>query len=203
MSDTISDLPQDEQSALLLDYVKGRTSEEIGNQIESLAAKDSRLAEELAYYQGLANAVHQNNEDQPVDEITWAKISRAIDDEKTSVPQAANDNVRKWQYVAAALALLIVGQSGYFATQGPGSGDQYETVSESTHDIVVQVTFMPGITEEQLRQLLQQVEGEFVGGPGSLGVYEIGFKNEDARNAALETLMNSPELVESAFAKTR
>lgn len=203
MSDTISDLPHEEQSALLLDYVKGRTSEEIGNQIESLAAKDSRLAEELAYYQGLAKAVHTNNEDQPVDEIAWARISRSIDEENTSVPQAANDNVRKWQYIAAALALLIVGQSGYFATQGPNSGDQYETVSESTNDIVIQVTFMPGITEEQLRQLLQQVEGEFIGGPGSLGVYEIGFQNEDARNAALDTLMNSPELVESAFAKTR
>lgn len=203
MSDTISDLSEDEQSALLLDYVKGRSSEEIGHQIESLAAKDIRLAEELAYYQGLAKAAHTNNEDQPVDEIAWARISRSIDEEKTSVPQAANDNVRKWQYIAAALALLIVGQSGYFATQGPNSGDQYETVSESTNDIVVQVNFTPGITEEQLRQLLQQVEGELVGGPGSLGVYEISFKNEDARNAALETLINSSELVESAFAKTR
>lgn len=202
MSKGISDLSQEEQSALLLDYVKGRTSEETGKHIESLVAKDSRLAEELAYYEGLAGAILPNKDSQPVDELAWAKISRSIDAEAVA-PKAANDNTRRWQYVAAALAFMVVGQSAFYATQGPETDDRYETVSETSHSFVLQVTFTPATTEAQIRALLQQIDGEFVGGPSSLGIYEIGFKDDDQRDVAFEALENMPQLIESAFKRAQ
>lgn len=199
VSDQFMDLSSEDQSILLLDYVKGRSSSEMATQIEEAATQDVRLAEELAYYRGLARSVDATSGNKPVDEVAWARISEAIGQQDDRIPAAANDNSRRWQYVAAVLALVVVGQTGLMLNKPLPTDAQYAPVEEATGFVGLQVTFAAGVTEQQMRTLVQEVGGEFSGGPGALGVYEVRFPNEEARKLAYDRFSQAPSLIDSVF----
>lgn len=199
MSDQFMDLSTEDQSILLLDYVKGRASQEMGTQIEYAATQDTRVAEELAYYRGLSSSVDAISGNAPVDEVAWARISEAIDQQGGRVPSAANDNGRRWQYVAAVLALVVVGQTGLILNTPQRTDIQYVPVEEASDFVRLQVTFAEGVTEQQMRTLVQEVGGEFSGGPGVLGVYEIRFPSEEARKLAYDRFSRVPSLIDTVF----
>ncbi len=200
--ETLSD---DEKSARLLDYVKGRLDEAARAQIDEIAAGSPDVREELEYYKGLARAAEvELDQEAAPGEMGWARLSREIAAEKAaSVPAAANDNGRWWRYAAMALALVV---SGQFAAQFiPAAQDQaedqrYIPASVQSTDTMVQVTFVPEASEASIRSLLNAAGANIVSGPSALGIYELGFMNEAARDAGLEALVGATDVVESAAA---
>ena len=69
--------------------------------------------------------------------------------------------------------------------------------------VVLQVTFAPDATEQEIRELLQAIDGSLDGGPGALGVYAVrlvGVESHDAATIerALQTLRGRSDIVTHA-----
>lgn len=205
MSKLFENMTEDEKSAKLLDYVKGRISDDLRRDIDAAAQSDTSIAEEIAYYKGLASAVQKPAEQAPFNELGWSRIVRDLDQEKhtSTAPIAANDNVRIWRYATAALAFVAFGQAAFFATQDTDRGEQaaYETVTETSEDFSLQITFAPDVTESEIRALFLKTGANITRGPSALGIYEVTFADEDARTLAASSFKETPEIVLSVYVK--
>jgi hypothetical protein len=63
------------------------------------------------------------------------------------------------------------------------------------HGPVLQITFKPSATEEEIRLLLVKIRGTLVGGPGQLGNYFVKVPDEKVEEAQKQ-VMGSP-IIES------
>ncbi len=207
MAVAFKEMSADEQSKVLLEYVHGRTPEALGKQIEAVAAHDVNLADELAYYRGLASALREDEAPASFDEVGWARLNKAIDEESRPVdhtpPMPANDNVRVWRYASVALALVVAVQ-GVFLSTGPaqfaGGGEgQYIPVSEASAKHTLQVVFAPTVTEQDIRTALMEARARIVDGPGALGIYTLEFASEADMQAALRQLSEKTTLIENIY----
>ncbi|MEM7005831.1 MAG: hypothetical protein AAF498_08110 [Pseudomonadota bacterium] len=192
-------------SALLLDYVQHRLSDEDRTKVEVAAENNDALAEELAYYQGLANA-GELAAASPDHELAWARLSKAIDEEQsTTAPTliAANDNSHLWRIAAFSLGLIALVQTGFLLSSGYTSNNDQSLYVPVTEEGVyaVQAIFSDSATAGDISNLLNRIEGEITAGPSSLGLYEIGFSSVEKRDSGLETLREASELIESATPK--
>lgn len=90
---------------------------------------------------------------------------------------------------------VVVALSAALLAGGANEETSFETVSGSataTAQADVQVVFSPTATEQEIRALLNSVEGIIVSGPSALGVYEIDLAEELDSAAAVQTLNTSP-----------
>jgi len=198
-------LSGDAKSALLLDYVQGRLSATERAEIDLAIAADNGLAEELSYYQAMANA------NEPVaksadHEFGWARLSKSIDAETSapaSQPIAANDNSFKWKLATMAFGLIALAQAGIMmSTSAPADSETavYVPVTQnSNHE--VRLIFTDNATNKQIRTLLNQIGAEIVTGPSALGIYNVRFASEAEGEAGLERLREASGIVESATLK--
>ncbi|MEL7453022.1 MAG: hypothetical protein AAGJ50_06580 [Pseudomonadota bacterium] len=202
MTKPILDLSDNLASQRLHDYLCDRLSPELRADVEQACSTNQKLAEELAYYQGLDGTMQELRADEMVNELGWARLSRAIDESEQSVSEtvAANDNSSIWRFAACALGALLVAQTGWVTFQGQ-SGDagdgatNYFPVTEPVAQIGLQVSFSDTALEADIRSLLLDLEADIVAGPSSLGIYELNFLSEDARSAAVVRLENEPDLI--------
>ncbi|WP_262696189.1 hypothetical protein [Kordiimonas aquimaris] len=205
MSELFENMTEDEKSAALLDYVKGRVSDDLRRNIDTVAQSDMNVAEEIAYYNGLASAVQKPAESAPFDELGWSRLVRDLDQEKQTdtAPIAANDNNRIWRFATAALAFIALGQATFFTIQDTGQNEQatYETVSETSEGFSLQVTFTPNVTESEIRTLFLKTGANITRGPSALGIYEVTFKDEAGRVSATKIFKEKPEIVLSVYKK--
>lgn len=87
-----------------------------------------------------------------------------------------------------------------------GLQDGFAPVTETPDETslaahTLRVAFLPGATEGEIRELLQQIGGEITGGPSVLGLWTVSFPDDAAQVAGLEVLLASP-LVEGAVEGT-
>ena len=198
-------LSGDDKSARLLDYVHGRISDTEKHEIDAAIANDASLAEELAYYEGLANATDEP-ERAADHEFGWAKLSKSIDAEASNtptVPAAANDNLNFWKVATLALGLVVAAQAAFLV--GPlkpaiSEDPVYIPVAEAA-EFGLQVIFIDGATSASMNQLLNDLDAEIVAGPSAIGLYDIRFESESSRDAGLITLRSVPDIIESATLK--
>lgn len=197
----LSKLSDNALNELVLDYARGNASDDAKAAIEARLSDDPKLADEVAYLQGLHSAVSAQKKDTVSDEFGWQRLSKAIAAEQ--VPIAANDNNRFWKYAAAALAVVAALQTAFLvqpSSQTPT--DLYVTASANDAAAYsVQVIFQSSATTEELTQALKNVEGEITSGPSALGLYTVSFETETARDEALTTLQNEADLIESVILK--
>ena len=202
MTDDLTKLSEQELSELLLDHVQGRTTSDEGMAIEAAVKDSPKLAEELAYYRGLSGAVKGAGSDNPVDELGWARLSKAIAAEPqigSAENKAANDNQPFWKYAAAALAIVAAVQTA-FLVQGPADIDDpvYVTASaESGSEFALNIMFQPDASVQQITERLKSVDGEIFEGPSAIGLYAIRFETEAARDAALAALQDDSAIIDS------
>ena len=200
-----TDLSEDDKSARLLDYVQGRLSEAERLEIEAVTTRDTSLAEELAYYQGLANAA---NDAAPAadHEFGWAKLAKSIDKEaaRTSdVTMAANDNFSIWKVATLALGIIALAQTALLAgsfTQATSEDPIYVPVTQPV-SFDVQVIFIDTVTSARMTETLNALDADIVAGPSALGLYDIRFTSETTRDAGLQSLRAMQDVVESATRK--
>jgi len=203
VSVTFEDMPEEERSELLLSYAKGRLPTEKCAEIDAAAVKSPRILEELEYYKGLARAAALDTDTMAAPgELGWARLSRDLDqlELETAAPIAANDNSRVWRYAAMALGLVVMGQFAALFTQSTNTQDaRYIPVSEKSAEFAAQITFAPEASEVAIRTLLVSAEANIIAGPSSLGIYQLGFANEQQRKLGLEKLVAASDIIESAL----
>ena len=201
MTDNITKLSEQELSELLLKHVQGRTTSNESAAIEAAVKESPTLAEELAYYRGLSNAVKETGSGSLFDEIGWARLSKAIAAEpQTSAPEskAANDNQPFWKYAAAALAIVAALQTA-FLVQSPSDTDDpvYVTASaENGSEFALNIMFQPDASAQQITERLKSVDGEIFEGPSAIGLYAIRFETEAARDRALASLQDDDAIID-------
>jgi hypothetical protein len=205
LSTAFENLSDDEKSARLLDYVHGRTSQAEQNEIEAIILSDKVAAEELAYYQGLANAADPVAPS-PDHEFGWAKLSKSIDQETlqpSASPLAANDNFKMWKVATFALAFVTLLQAAFIFTPVQPTQPQEPIYVPVTQEALfaVQVIFVDTTTSVKIRNLLNEIDGEIVSGPSALGLYDVQFSSEELRRAGLELLREQPDIIKSVTLK--
>lgn len=201
MTIDLSKLSDDALSELALDYASGRASDEVKIAIEARLPNDPKLADEVAYLQGLHRAVSPLKQDHPTDELGWKRLSNAIAAERA--PVAANDNGSIWKYAAAALAVVAALQTAFLIQPSTKAPEQiYVTASsEDENTPAVNVIFQPAATTEALTLALKNIDGEIIAGPSALGLYTVAFETKIARDEALAVLEADTDLVESVSLK--
>ena len=193
-------------SQMLLAYAQNRLNKDDRAKVDAEIATNVTLAEELAYYQGLAKAAAAQKSEASPNELGWARLTKAIDAEQNRVddaPAAANDNTGFWRKACAALGLIAVVQGAFLGAAyfSPSHEESvYETATASTVAFESKVIFAPNATEADITMLLREVDGEIVNGPSALGAYTVRFNSGDERTAGLERFSNAANIVESADA---
>jgi len=198
-------LSAEDMSELLLDYAKNRLSADVRLDVEAAAAQSPEVLEELEYYKGLARAAELETEQtDSAGELGWARLSRAIEQAELEAvpPAAANDNARFWRYAAMALGLVVMGQFAVQLTQQNAADDaRYVPVTASVAGVSAQITFAPDATEAAIRELLLSAQASIVSGPSAIGVYQLGFADEAARERGLAMFEDATAIVESSAAQ--
>lgn len=103
-------------------------------------------------------------------ELGWHRLQRALRDEPRRV---AGQRPGWWRPALAAAIVVIIVQGALLTTlwrHPPMITPLSGPVPVGT---VVQIRFEPTATEQQIRALLDSVDGRFVDGPGALGVYRV------------------------------
>lgn len=205
MSIRFENLSDDNKSARLLDYAQGRLGDVERAEIDLIISNDTKLAEELSYYQGLANAAEPAS--QSADhEFGWARLSKSIDAEThghANQPIGANDNSRLWKIATLALGLIAIMQAGFMMNiQYPqGSKDAvYVPVAQDGH-LQVQLIFVDTATSNQMNTLLNELDAKIVAGPSALGLYDVLFTSPAQKEAGLKRLSEATDIVESVTLK--
>lgn len=204
MQSSFENLSGDDKSARLLDYVQGRLSDPEKQEIDAATASDAALAEELAYYQGLASAADAP-EPSADHEFGWAKLSKSIDAEAAITPPiavAANDNFNFWKVATLALGLVAAAQAAFLiGPLKPATTDPIYVPVTQAAELDLQVIFIDTATSADMNLLLYDLDAEIVAGPSALGLYDIRFTSKSSRDAGLNALRSMPEIVESATPK--
>lgn len=205
MSNSFENLSDEAKSVRLLDYVQDRLDADSRAEVEAAVVGNTDLADELAYYQGLANA-GELAEPQTDHEFGWARLSKAIETEtdiSSTPPLAANDNSQLWRIATFALGLVALVQAGLLLGTSPASMEDdpiYVPVTQAA-GFHVQVIFENAATSEEIRELLTGIDGEIIAGPSAIGLYDVRFATEEERSIGLDTLRDATDLIESATLK--
>jgi hypothetical protein len=178
-------------------YLAQHPKAELDLQIER-ALKAAMLAElpETAADEGLAAFMGRVRAEsglaKPIIKESWRQLAQQCLD--AWVPVLANP---RWA-VAIALLFFQTGLIGMLSIQRQTpTQSEWRSVAETQQlqGPVLQVTFKPSATEEEIRLLLIKIRGSFLGGPGQLGNYLIKVP-KDGIVQAKNLLMNTA-IVES------
>jgi len=190
---------KDKISLMIPAYLRDELSDEEGQYIEDLAAKDPAIAADIEFQKNLKSALTPENSEYEPGELGWAKLSKAID----APSVAANDysaNPKFWKYAAAILAIAAIGQAGILGSLALNDtqNEQYMTVSEGPIEAhTVKVGFHADVTERQLTEALQSVEAKIVAGPSSLGFYDVQFDSKEACLQANKTFKETEKFIDN------
>ncbi len=124
----------------------------------------------------------------PPGELGLKRLLNSIKHQQ-SAEQSRQKQRFAWRPIMAiAASLIIIVQAGLLIHSWFGPATITPLSKPPEQGLVLQVTFSPMATEEQIREIVQTVSGTFVGGPGALGVYRI----------RLEVPINDPNAIRQA-----
>jgi anti-sigma factor RsiW len=181
----VVDEPNSFSDETLIAYVRGRLPEADAARIAAEATRRSDLAAELALVRGLVGAADAEVDAPVPGELGWARLSRALDADPA---QPARVGSRLWPLAAAAAAAVLVWQVVAVPfIAGPGGGEaRYAPVSEqAAAGSTVSVAFVPTASEAAIRALLAEAGARISDGPSAIGLWQLSFANEAARDAGL------------------
>lgn len=192
------DRPSEED---LLEYLSGRMSDSKAAEIESAVQDDPHLAAEIALMRSAREALAEGSAENSPGALGWARLERAIDAEAT--PTAPRAQPRTW-LIAASVAVAAVAVWQVVAVPvltGPGEGYVTATGETETDLPTATVAFAPGATEERIRALLGETGAQVTAGPSAIGLWQLSFETEAARDAALERFATAQDIIESIQAE--
>lgn len=176
-------------------YVLGTLDSDTAAEIDRAAATDPDLRAEIALWQA-SRQIHA--EDAAMSEQTefgWARIERALSQsEQRTMPVAANDDKPFWKrprfaawQVAASVAIAVLGWQGLVvpaitATEQPAGYNL--AAGEGAEPYTLRVSFQADVSEADMRALLSEVDARIVDGPSAIGLYTLGFTDQDSKAAA-------------------
>jgi anti-sigma-K factor RskA len=195
---------KDEALDLLLPwYVNGTLDDGERRQVEAYLERSSHARDEVE----LLGALRQQVKDETIEASPGALgLQRLKRDMKQAAAQPGNlDRMAGktvtvasfWRPLAVAACLAVVIQAGVMiGVGGFGTPDSGVTTATGGSPAVLQVTFAPDATEQQIRDTLQSAGASIADGPTALGVYNLRLVDAGGSvDEALATLRASGDVV--------
>lgn len=185
--------PGQHPESLLPWYVNGTLTDAERAAVEAWLAENPEARQELEFLRKIA-AREQAEQPQPPGELGFKRLQRQVQRSRAHT----SSRHYLWRPLAIAAMLLLIVQTAIVLQPGPV--DEFLPATEPV-SADLQVTFNPDATEEAIRELLQQIDAEIIGGPGLLGVYRLALTRPVANHdieKALETLRDHDRVVRHA-----
>ncbi|MGH1439068.1 MAG: S8 family serine peptidase [Cellvibrionaceae bacterium] len=185
------------------EYLNGNLSDNDIRAIESAAERDESIRMEIEFMKSIQQQILSEKIESPT-EWGWARLKQTI--ERQNIEEDETDtNIHSgtktvstikpiWKKLAIAASFAFVIQSGYLVQQNVFNSTDYQLLSTKNLENSIQIQFKTDTSEQAIRQLLINTEGNIINGPSALGIYTIEFKD---RETAL-TRLNESEIVEYA-----
>jgi len=163
---------RDKEVEQLLPWLANESLEgEEARAADVLAKQSPAAAQDLEFMRGLRTQMKSMEAGNSPGDLGWRRLQQQIARER-----APRMRGTRWQNIAAIAAAIVIllqaGVIGYQWTQEP------PVIIAGGERATLQVRFVPTASETAIRELLQQIDGSIVDGPGALGVYHV--KIEDA-----------------------
>lgn len=193
---------RDEALDLLLPwYVNGTLEDAERRQVEAYLERSSHARDEVELLRALRQQVKDEAIESSPGELGLQRLKRQMKQEAAQ-PQdrMAGRTITVasfWRPLAVAACLVVMVQAGIMVGLGGfGTTDGGVTTATGGSPAVLQVTFAPEATEQQIRDLLQQAGASIADGPTALGVYNLRLVDaEGSVDEALATLRASGDIV--------
>lgn len=194
---------RDEALDLLLPwYVNGTLEGEERRQVEAYLERSSHARDEVELLRALRQQVKVEKIESSPGELGLQRLKRQMKQEAEQRPQdrMAGRTITVasfWRPLAVAACLVVMVQAGIMVGLGGfGTTDSGVTTASGGSPAVLQVTFAPEATEQQIRDVLQQAGASIADGPTALGVYNLRLVDADTSvEEALATLRASGDVV--------
>lgn len=186
--------------ALIPEFVNEQLGEEDRRRVQQAADHDPHVAAEIAVFRSIRQAVREGGEATTADALGWRRLQRALPPrERPATADQRPPAAPMWRAAAAVLAAVVLGQAIMLSNT---TRDRYVTAGDPTQvvtaAVTLQVAFHADASEQSLRALLLDTQGQIVAGPSALGLYQLQFADQGARDAALTRLRERTDLVVSA-----
>ncbi|GAB4371314.1 MAG: hypothetical protein Kow00114_32140 [Kiloniellaceae bacterium] len=172
---------RDEALDLLLPwYVNGTLGAEERRQVEAYLERSSHARDEVELLRQLRRQVKDEAIENSPGELGLQRLKREIRQAEAQ-PESSDRMTGKtitvasfWRPLAVAACLAVVIQAGVLVGINSGivSLDGGVTTA-SGNAAVLQVTFAPDATEQQIRDVLQAAGASIADGPTALGIYNL------------------------------
>lgn len=172
---------RDEELDLLLPwYVNGTLGAEERRQVEAYLERSAHARDEVELLRQLRRQVKEEKVENSPGELGLQRLKREIKQAEAQ-PESSDRMADKvitvasfWRPLAVAACLAVVIQAGVLVGINSGivSLDGGVTTA-SGNAAVLQVTFAPDATEQQIRDVLQAAGASIADGPTALGIYNL------------------------------
>ncbi|MEO0973447.1 MAG: hypothetical protein AAFX85_10165, partial [Pseudomonadota bacterium] len=198
---------------LIPEYLNGQLPDDERVRLDAAVRDDPAFAAEVDVFRGIRQAVKSRTVSTIGEELGWRRLQRDIRHQEAAsqaaqastaphrASQASTQSERispVWRAAAVVLGLALLLETVLLTA--PDDDAQYAPAGSASvaAPFTLRVGFQPTATAGQIGALLQELDGELVGGPGSLGLYDVAFADEPALQDALKTLREQAQLVETA-----
>ena len=184
----------DQELDLLLPwYVNGTLSAEERTAVEAYLEDNSEAREEVALLTALRRQVKEQPQENSPGELGLQRLKREINrSEEQEKPQAGGGKVVSianwWRPLAVAACLAVVIQAGVLVNLTGGPGGEVDTAGGEPllGPAVLEVTFAPSATEQEIRAVLQAAGVSIADGPSAIGVYDLRLLGPAEGDSAIE-----------------
>ena len=129
--------------------------------------------QEIALLQKIRSQVKETHPESP-GEFGLNRLLHRVRSEQAVTEGPPHTTVKWWQPVLAiAASLIILIQAGLLIDTWYLSKPVIPLAGPPKHGPVLQVSFSPTTTEAQIREVITAIQGRFIDGPSSLGIYRI------------------------------
>ncbi|WP_299392094.1 hypothetical protein [Pelagibius sp.] len=183
---------RDEDLDLLLPwYVNGTLSVEEQQAVEAYLESNAHARDEVALLAAMRQQVKEESIENSPGELGLKRLRREISLSEQQAPAPAETGkvvsiASWWRPLAVAACLAVVIQAGVIVTGGP---DGEVDTAKGFRPAVLQVTFAPDATEQQIREVLQAAGTSIAGGPSALGIYDLSLQATDGGSAEIEAAL--------------
>ena len=181
-------------------FIKGRLDSSRMEEIRlAIEASDVLRAEYLLQKQIAEKGTSQ---ERFPGEFGWGRLSRAVEADSIKKTSVWQTKLPLWKAAASTAAAIILWQglvTPIIDRQTDYGSARYEMASSKTDDYVVKVRFAKTSIVSEVSDLLSEVDGDIVSGPGALGLYEISFETNDQLKKATLILEENEDLVDGVY----
>lgn len=191
---------RDKEAEQLLPWLANETLKgEEARAMEALAKESPAAAQDLEFMRGLRTQMKSMETANSPGELGWRRLQQQIARERTSTVRGTG-----WRNIAAiAAAVVILLQAAVIGYQWRES----PVITAGGDGATLQVRFAPTASETAIRELLQEINGSIVDGPGAIGVYHVKIADAEedptAAAKALEVLRARSDIVLQAETETQ